>query len=328
MTAKYIIDIEKCIKKTGERLGEGDFSVVEKAILLPNAPQNKGHIETPCAIKYFRQSSDSEAVENLRNELNLQISLQHPSILQAYGYSIPIMGQGDFCLVLEYAPNKTLKEALQAEDKQISFDGWTQTKKAISIFGIAAGMLYMHQHNIMHRDLKSANILLDEHFYPKISDFAVAKSNKEGIEQMLQQTPTGTPAYMAPEILQQEPYNNKVDVFSFAIILYEIFTCKVPSEDPQNKNKFQLASFIMGKRPTLNDRFPDFFKQLIEDCWAHDPNKRPSFAQILIRLKQAFEDEEIFDDDTYDRAEIKDYLEMVLADLKLEDPDGSSSTKK
>lgn len=128
------------------------------------------------------------------------------------------------------------------------------------------------------------------------------------------------------ELPQSEPYNNKVDVFSFAIILYEIFTCKVPNEDRASKNPFVLGSYINGKRPTLDSRFPEFFQQLITECWANLPDERPSFAQILIRLKNAFYNEEIFEDDIYERGEIEDYIDMVLANLELEDPDDSVYT--
>ena len=87
-----------------------------------------------------------------------------------------------------------------------------------------------------------------------------------------------------------------------------------------------LASYMNGKRPTLDSRFPEFFKQLISECWATLPDERPSFAQILIRLKKAFYNEEIFEDDIYERGEIEDYIDMVLDNLELEDPDDSVYT--
>ena len=117
--SRYTIDIDNNVKKTGEQLGKGRFGTVEKCFYTRK--EHKVVDTIPCALKRFNPHIfNNDVIQRLRIELIPQFSLSHPAILKTYGYSMPIMGQGDFCILMEYAPNKSLKYALTEEDKGTS----------------------------------------------------------------------------------------------------------------------------------------------------------------------------------------------------------------
>jgi len=146
---------------------------------------------------------------------------------------------------------------------------------------ISKGMEYLHQNSIIHRDLKTANILIGLHNQVvKIADFGVARlGNQEG--QMTAET--GTYRWMAPEIINHKPYDHKADVFSFAIVLWEMITLKVPYD---NMTPLQAA---LGVRQGFRLKIPPgthpVLSRLIEQCWDEDPDVRPVFAEITVQLE-------------------------------------------
>ena len=110
--------------------------------------------------------------------VKLMTILDHPSIIKFIGYSqIDFEGNPFPTIVTEYASNKSLYDLLETEKNGLSAPEWNDTKKLITVYGIACGMSYMHSNKLLHRDLKPQNILFDEYLYPKISDFGLSKSN-------------------------------------------------------------------------------------------------------------------------------------------------------
>lgn len=89
-------------------------------------------------------------------------------------------------------------------------------------------MKYIHSQNVVHRDLKPDNILLDENFYPRISDFGSSSIANSNISQYIMKSQEGTPLYMPPEVFENESYDYKVDVYSFSLIAYELLTGNRP----------------------------------------------------------------------------------------------------
>lgn len=137
-------------------------------------------------------------------------------------------------------------------------------------------MLYLHTSDIVHRDLKSHNILLDENLNAKLCDFGLARPKSDlnsGSAKF-----SGTPAYMAPEILQKKLYDEKVDVFAFGTLVWEIATRKIPFEGIDFAD---LKMRVLGDEKLFVPKTtPKELAKLIEACRVLDPAKRPTFAQI------------------------------------------------
>ncbi|KAG5526856.1 hypothetical protein RHGRI_032946 [Rhododendron griersonianum] len=129
---------------------------------------------------------------------------------------------------------------------------------------ISKGMNYLHQNNIIHRDLKAANLLMDENEVVKVADFGVARvKSQTGV----MTAETGTYRWMAPEVIEHKPYDHKADVFSFGIVLWELLTGK-------------------GLRPTIPNNTHPKLAELLERCWQQEPNLRPDFCEIIDILQQ------------------------------------------
>ncbi|XP_064949686.1 serine/threonine-protein kinase STY46 isoform X5 [Musa acuminata AAA Group] len=152
---------------------------------------------------------------------------------------------------------------------------------------VSKGMNYLHQNNIIHRDLKAANLLMDENeasdfstFYQlvvKVADFGVARV-KAGSGVMTAET--GTYRWMAPEVIEHKPYDHKADVFSFGIVMWELLTAKLPYE---YLTPLQAAVGVVqkGLRPTLPKNTHPKLDELLHKCWQQDPAARPDFSEIL-----------------------------------------------
>jgi len=146
----------------------------------------------------------------------------------------------------------------------------------------ARGMVYLHNSKpvILHRDLKSHNLLVDEHYKVKISDFGLSKVMDPQSRTM---TSCGTAAWAAPEILKNSRYTEKADVYSYGICLWEFFTRSDPYE---GMPVFQIIFSVgtEGLRPSIPDNCPPDYAALMRECWDVESTNRPSFAVILQRL--------------------------------------------
>ncbi|GJR95282.1 serine/threonine-protein kinase STY46-like protein isoform X2 [Tanacetum coccineum] len=143
-------------------------------------------------------------------------------------------------------------------------------------------MNYLHQNNIIHRDLKAANLLMDENDVVKVADFGVARVKAQtGV----MTAETGTYRWMAPEVIEHKPYDLKVDVFSFGIVLWELLTGKLPYE---YLTPVQAAIGVVqkGLRPTIPKNTQPKLAELLGRCWHKDPSLRPDFTEIIDILKR------------------------------------------
>lgn len=310
--SKWLVDIST-FKIDDFPIGEGAYGVVRKGI----RPASKKKPELTVAVKYLKAERIQTNKDQMKfhNEVGCQASLKHIAVLPLVGYSIPFMGRGDYTIVTEFMPKGSLKSLIEQAASGSAPDNW-ETIKAINIFGIAAGMAYVHQQKIIHRDLKTENIMLDEDYFPKISDFGFSKVFEEGSENQITQTLNiGTPSYMAPEILDNQHYTNKIDVFAYSIILYELMTNNKPWEDQDNKVKFNLVKYVSeGLRPTIHEReIPPDYVELIERCWDHDPKNRPSFIQ-MVKGFMDFRDV-YFNMELIDETDFLDYIEEAVKGL-------------
>ncbi|XP_022717016.1 receptor-like serine/threonine-protein kinase SD1-8 [Durio zibethinus] len=192
------------------KLGEGGFGPVYKGTLL------KGN---EVAVKRLSRKS-GQGLDELKNEATLMAQLQHKNLVKLLGCCI----EGDEkILVYEYLPNKSLDIFLFGTKKMLTLPWGTRVG---IIEGIAQGLLYLHQYSrlqIIHRDLKASNILLDEDMNPKISDFGMARIFG-GSEPQATNRIVGTYGYMAPEYALEGVFSVKSDVFSFGVLLLEILS--------------------------------------------------------------------------------------------------------
>ena len=149
---------------------------------------------------------------------------------------------------------------------------------------IAYGMEHLHGHNLVHRDLKSGNVLISDEMMLKVCDFGTAR---EVVDKCEQSTVRGTYRWMAPEIMKEDDaiINKMCDVFSYGCVLYELFEQKLPYHEEKN-SVFLAMKVLQGLRPTItNSTIPDFLKDLMQQCWLEEPDNRPDFEQIVTSLR-------------------------------------------
>eukprot|EP00644_Phytophthora_capsici_P009409 jgi/Phyca11/107158/e_gw1.13.361.1 len=161
-----------------------------------------------------------------------------------------------------------------------------RTDKIHMALGIALALEYLHTKcpPIIHRDLKSKNILISKNLDPKLSDFGVSRGRQDNS----MTTGVGTPYWSAPEILEGNRYTEQADIYSFGVVLSELDTGKNPYHDaltPEGKNEKPvkiLAEVIAGNlRPTFSAHCPDNIRRIGEACCQHDPASRPTASQIV-----------------------------------------------
>jgi serine/threonine protein kinase len=214
-----------------------------------------------------------------------------------------------------------LGKVLSAESRGCAPSEWGSTKRAICAFGIAVGMGFMHEKNVIHRDLKVENVMLDENFYPRITDFGLSKIlsvAKDQVNSMLHMTlGLGTPLYMAPELFADEndspdPYTTSIDVYAYGMLLYELCTTAKPFKEKGEMQQFVLMNYIKeGQRPTIPSYVPRPFADLMAVCWSQNPRDRPTFKQIIDLMA----DRSFIYDDT-DQVEYDEYVNTMLATLQ------------
>ena len=252
---------------------------------------------------------------NYFREVKLMSAFNYPSIIKFIGYSpIDFQGLPYPTTIIEYAPNGTLRDVLNLEVAGFSPKGWDETRKLINIYGIASGMSYLHANNIIHRDLKPENILIDGYLFPKISDFGYSKAiiDMKMIEYqsslVCSSAPSikGTPIYISPESLSKEIYTKANDVYAFSILVYQILTLKMPYPF---KNYYELFKKVVvdKNRPELTKDISKPFQNLLEKCWDHNPNKRPSFQEIADELKTNSD----FITNVINENEYYDYIDLI-----------------
>uniref|UniRef100_A0AAY5K2B1 mitogen-activated protein kinase kinase kinase n=1 Tax=Esox lucius TaxID=8010 RepID=A0AAY5K2B1_ESOLU len=235
------------------------------------------------AVKKVRDIKETE-IKHLRK-------LKHPNIITFKG----ICTQAPcYCILMEYCAQGQLYEVLRAGRKIIPslLIDWAM--------GIAGGMNYLHLHKIIHRDLKSPNMLITHDDLVKISDFG---TSKELIDKSMKMSFAGTVAWMAPEVIRNEPVSEKVDIWSFGVVLWEMLTGEVPYKDVDS------SAIIWGVgNNSLNlpipESCPDGFKILLKQCWNCKPRNRPSFRQILLHLDIASADVLSTPQETYFKSQV------------------------
>jgi serine/threonine protein kinase len=248
-------------------LGEGTFACVYKAKCR----------QTPVALKLLKNQTVGEAEAMLfRQEIKLYREISHcPNIVQLRGACTQ---PGSLFILTELLPSNLKKWISSNRSAPVH-------KRLIMARDIATGLNWLHQSKVCHRDLKPENLLVDEHETVKICDFgfsqAIEGSGRDD------STPKGSPLYMAPEVMALMDFDYSSDVYSFAIILWEMLTGQEPYPDAEDYQSLYNMVVIEGVRPPLNESaaIPEEIKPLLEKCWHADLTLRPNFDKIIRALE-------------------------------------------
>ena len=215
------------------------------------------------------QTFNMKLLEMFQREVEIYASMKHFAILSFAGVSI----KPPFCILTDFMSGNSLYYRLHHEPYL------EPTKLTIIALGVACGLQYMHENNIIHRDIKSLNILLDADDYPKICDFGMSRKMPEDLS--LMSHAVGTLRWNAPEIIRYEKYNQKIDVYSYGMILWELLTRQVPFSSIPNDAYIIFAIVNKKKRPLIPSDCPQNLSQLIELCWRENPDERPEMKTIV-----------------------------------------------
>eukprot|EP01083_Nonionella_stella_P248122 859427_1 len=292
---------------TSHNIGRGKTATVHQALY-----KNTVFV----ALKEFVFRNLSPAIlADFHKEANTLAALRHPNIAQLVGSYLDDVS-GELYLVLEWLPNGCLHDLLHKKE-QMSFE-MSYYDVLLMAIDIARGMKYLHCKNMIHRDLKTHNLLLDEEYRVKVTDFGTAKHLEQVFSKAF--TEVGTLGYVAPEVLDPpiNGYDGKVDVFSYAVILWEIYSsyAKIATDNVLTTvSTLQYAQRLKnGFRPKIPSDCPQQFRFLIDQCWQYKPQKRPTFAQIVLylqrcikQLQQEQDDDDDDDEDEYEYEEDEDY---------------------
>lgn len=303
------IDLNRFELRKDKVIGKGAqatcYAVIEK-----NNPQQK--LCAKISSNVIKSSSDQE---RLLREVIILKSLKHNSILAFKGFNLYDFNRKPHpTIITEYMSNGSLDKLLAKVRSGETPTNWNETKKYICIVGIAAAMRYLHRSNIIHLDLKPANVLLDDNLYPKVCDFGLSRAYLHNHDLKVAQV-EGTLLYKAPETFIGSNRTEKVDVYSFAILSYEVTTSMVPY-NLYNPNGMCIKELVLKKiRPefkndcNVNPKFQDLIKQ----CWSGNPNDRPSFDYIYDSL---VDDSSMLINDQIDRDELRSYISSIQDNCK------------
>jgi serine/threonine-protein kinase len=256
-----------------EKIGKGAFGTV---LLMEDTV-----VEERLILKFLNPNvaSDEEMMKRFVHELRYSRKITHKNVIRIYDF---LYIQGNYAISMEYFPSHTLGGEIVNEKP-------VELKRAVK-FGIdiATGMAVAHQAGIVHRDLKPANVLIDNDSLLKIVDFGVAAAQSQGDTQL---TKTGyvigSPKYMAPEQILGKKVDERADIYSLGVILYELFTGVPPYS--RGDHMSVMYQHVQGKarQPIeINKELPQELNSLVMKCMSLDKAKR---AQTMDELRTSLE---------------------------------------
>ncbi|KAM0004735.1 putative protein kinase TKL-Pl-5 family [Helianthus debilis subsp. tardiflorus] len=275
-TPCYLIDYTEVTLKGAILIGEGAYGEVYKV-------KWRG---TEVAAKTIRSSiaSNEKVRKAFLKELALWQKLRHPNIVQFLG----VLKDSDRLIFLtEYLKNGSLYDILK---KRGRLEPLTAVSYALDI---ARGMTYLHHHKphaIIHRDLTPRNVLQDEAGRLKVTDFGLSKIAQEKDVYGYKMTGgTGSYRYMAPEVYRRESYGKSVDVFSFALIVHEMFQGRPSNSEEPPEHVADQRAYEDSRPPLSSYLYPEPVRTLLKRCWHRNPDVRPKFEEIITELEKILE---------------------------------------
>jgi ankyrin repeat protein/tRNA A-37 threonylcarbamoyl transferase component Bud32 len=255
-----------------EELGRGFFGYVRRALWFGT--------EVAVKVVYRSNFRDKDDGELFQQEVRLLSTLHHPNIVQFLGVSMSPDDQP--ALVTEYMGRSSLRRLIEEDFEYI--DEHPLHRYTI-IMGVINGMVYLHDMRIAHRDLSTSNILIAMDGTTKIADFGVSRvlSQRDADEGNLTGS-IGALCCMAPEVFRGEAYDLSADVFSFGMVLYEIFAgCRANGDVEPRRFAFLMANHNF--RPQPPHTMPPPFVFLYQQCIHAEPSARSTFVELQARIQ-------------------------------------------
>ena len=275
----------------GASLGKGAFGVVY-------ACKVKGVVsDSAVAKRVDLRLLKPEDASLLQNEVQIWSQLEHPACVAFLGVCIE---QQEYLLLCEYCEEGALSayhsKALKQRTPYLGLLALADRMRQIG-----SGLAHLHSKKLLHRDLKSSNILISSGFQLKVGDFGLACALPKPGHRLTPET--GSYRWMAPEVIRHERYDQSADVYSFSILAWEMLNYRMPYVD---KTPVEAAFAVAddGLRPQLPPHCPDSIAKLLTACWHRTPRVRPSFKQIVGQL-----------DGLIKGSSVKDYMAAGLDSL-------------
>eukprot|EP00698_Gefionella_okellyi_P020823 TRINITY_DN6616_c0_g1_i1.p1 TRINITY_DN6616_c0_g1~~TRINITY_DN6616_c0_g1_i1.p1 ORF type:complete len:306 (-),score=51.19 TRINITY_DN6616_c0_g1_i1:41-892(-) len=246
--------------KKEKLVGEGGFASVYKATWQGQT----------VALKEWKPeiAMNPDQMTLFQREVQVNRLCDHPNVVKFYG----MIGQ-PLSIVMEFVDGRNLYDIVHGDAKGLT---WGMVKQIAQ--ETAAGIEHLHTKEIVHRDLKSLNLLVTrEGTHVKVCDFGLSRVSHAVVKLT---GGRGTVHWMAPEVIAHENYGSKADVYSFGIILWEMCAREIPYEDFDDEMKIAEAVLIKQHRPTIPSYVPPDLAKLIRTCWDDNADKRPTPAQI------------------------------------------------
>ncbi|KAI4341950.1 hypothetical protein MLD38_026618 [Melastoma candidum] len=252
-----------------EKIGSGSFGTVHRA---------DWHGSDVAVKILMEQEFHGERFKEFLREVAVMKRLRHPNIVLFMG---AVTESPNLSIVTEYLSRGSLYRLLHRPGPREMLD---ERRRLSMAFDVAKGMNYLHKRNppVVHRDLKSPNLLVDKKYTVKVCDFGLSRLKARTF--LSSKSAAGTPEWMAPEVLRDEPSNEKSDVYSFGVILWELATLQQPWS---NLNPAQVVAAVgfKGRRLEIPRDVNPRVASIIEACWLNEPWKRPSFSSIMESLR-------------------------------------------
>uniref|UniRef100_A0ACD5UES5 Uncharacterized protein n=1 Tax=Avena sativa TaxID=4498 RepID=A0ACD5UES5_AVESA len=253
-----------------ERVGAGSFGTVYRA---------DWH-GSDVAVKVLTDQGVGEAqLKEFLREISIMKRVRHPNVVLFMG---AVTKCPHLSIVTEYLPRGSLFRLISKAASGEMLDLRRRLRMALDV---AKGINYLHYLNppIVHWDLKTPNMLVDKNWSVKVGDFGLSRFKATTF--ISSKSVAGTPEWMAPEFLRGEPSNEKCDVYSFGVILWELLTMQQPWSGLGPAQVVGAVAFQNRRLPIPQDTIPEL-AALVESCWADDPRQRPPFSSIVDTLKK------------------------------------------
>eukprot|EP00474_Spongospora_subterranea_P008976 CRZ09434.1 hypothetical protein [Spongospora subterranea] len=255
--------------KVLQKLGQGSYGTV---FLVHDSKDGRLFVMKKITVSGM---SANELVD-CKREIQILAMLKHPNII---GYQRSFVRRGALCIVMDYADNGDLHRMIHKQRKvrKAGGPGFPETLVLDLLVQVALGLRHIHQHKILHRDLKTQNIFLTKDGGVRLGDFGISRVMASTMDQA--KTLVGTPYYLSPEMVNGLPYDSKTDMWSLGVVLYEMLTL----EHPFNADNLQMLALriIQGNYPPVPTCYSEDIKGLLSSLLDQNPATRTSIDQCL-----------------------------------------------